>query len=1436
MSEDREVLEQEGWEDLLDPDESSDEFEGWGDFLDSDDPSDEETYQSADSSNEEVYESDDTSDEFEDWEASFDPDEPISEEAYQPEALSDEEAYQSADSSNEEVYEAADTSREEAYQSDESSDEFEDWGDFLDSDDPSDEETYQSESPDNEETYEVEIAYESAGTSNEEVCQPEAPSNEGYSHTPENHSSSNSEDDPAQYLDKLEKIGIILSDFISLDSKIYDELCMAFTDMFKKHGADVNNRLISKAIDVFSQVVFCGVGIDTKPFAVDRGKYPKNNKILCKDLEVLVSGIYLSHSGTRGPDHYSNALRYSMLIHLEDGLRINEYLQTRRYLQDIDLLYSLIVNPGVAEEWNERVLQDIIDDSPNLPASRGQCENKVNAMIECLGLMYSSTFDLHPYPGVFLFGGMDKKDLSGKTYVSCQDVIFDPGRGEEVFRPVFDNVVTADMYQSLANAIQGYPEFRENHIEYERAYNLDEIISGHKYYPFACFSYATGSVLETENYYPSQEDIVYRRSKATSWSEYVSGVSGEVGLRERLTRLLSRYIYKALEHYGKNGFKFTDEDFKRIYNQEGAAKAYAIYTQGIAPQIASAVNNFVRSVCTACVLSRNDDDIVFKVKICTFEKHITKSSTKHLFDSVYFTQNSQGVSFPDANVIEVKSVNCTIYEFSFCRQQELMDKKPLFGYEAARLFQYQHRRISYDNILIGEDENGSPLFSNQGGIINIQGHVAHRISAGSRSGKGVMTMNILASSAASGAAIFYIDRKPDIGSELAYITDGNMFLVNGGDLQSGEDTRKCFIENDGSYGFMLQGYKAKGKGSFKYPYLTEVFGSGFGDAWAGAFGDFIYMKAVIFCLSLIAARMYFISNPPSAECRDALGIDRNVIVVIDEITNWHHWFESKYFPSDPYDQERTMAGVLHKFYSSTLGKASAGDDESSVIRDKLKKDAKAMLPEYEARYEQAKANLEAAEGADRDKAMKAVNSAKSALDKALKEAGVGEKDLDKKLYWSTFFDKYASSLDIVASIKNAGIKPEHTSMNDVFMIGQFISGVSNMRTNEPIAYTSDGKIAKQGTLEAEEYPLRNPGVATEDLDRSYMLGFAELVGCDWFTGRNLTNKDDVYSPRYPNFGGSRLGEKNPGLDNWLHTRGNWIYIPDGSQKDFRQGMPDISKVVKFKPYLVLNANDEPSGGDEIYTESYRKEHKVSTSVYKYVYGAADRVGIRSWKEIRKKHLKRNHKPPAYGQLEDGIGLRGLIKEYMYTDPAKAGCSFDKNCLSDSKVMADRICQRFGYEGYMDYLLDLSPRGIIGAQDIIDAYEVEGYAENENVRLPRMFPRYFNTGNQGLLSSSSDTPVASDESKKSFDFEVKGEEKPVSSPRKEEAPQPLAQTAHPNNPASNIDLSITWDTEFRLKIATSLADYALKVVNRTGDAELRQLCIDRAYKGLLDRGC
>ena len=42
-------------------------------------------------------------------------------------------------------------------------------------------------------------------------------------------------------------------------------------------------------------------------------------------------------------------------------------------------------------------------------------------------------------------------------------------------------------------------------------------------------------------------------------------------------------------------------------------------------------------------------------------------------------------------------------------------------------------------------------------------------------------------------------------------------------------------------------------------------------------------------------------------------------------------------------------------------------------------------------------------------------------------------------------------------------------------------------------------------------------------------------------------------------------------------------------------------------------------------------------------------------------------------------------------------------------MADAILSRFGYADYWDYLLDPSPMGLIGAQDIINMYEDPQFA-------------------------------------------------------------------------------------------------------------------------------
>ena len=62
----------------------------------------------------------------------------------------------------------------------------------------------------------------------------------------------------------------------------------------------------------------------------------------------------------------------------------------------------------------------------------------------------------------------------------------------------------------------------------------------------------------------------------------------------------------------------------------------------------------------------------------------------------------------------------------------------------------------------------------------LQRNTVHNMMAGSRAGKGVMTMNILVSGIASKKPIFYIDRKPDMAVLFYELSQGNMFVVNGG--------------------------------------------------------------------------------------------------------------------------------------------------------------------------------------------------------------------------------------------------------------------------------------------------------------------------------------------------------------------------------------------------------------------------------------------------------------------------------------------------------------------------------------------------------------------------------------------------------------------------------------------------------------------------------
>lgn len=88
------------------------------------------------------------------------------------------------------------------------------------------------------------------------------------------------------------------------------------------------------------------------------------------------------------------------------------------------------------------------------------------------------------------------------------------------------------------------------------------------------------------------------------------------------------------------------------------------------------------------------------------------------------------------------------------------DSYPLFAYEALDVFKENGTQVSWKNVFLGRTVDNRPYFR------DMSREFSNVIVAGSGSGKGVMTLNVLASAYGSGYPVFYLDGKPEMGETL----------------------------------------------------------------------------------------------------------------------------------------------------------------------------------------------------------------------------------------------------------------------------------------------------------------------------------------------------------------------------------------------------------------------------------------------------------------------------------------------------------------------------------------------------------------------------------------------------------------------------------------------------------------------------------------------
>lgn len=215
-------------------------------------------------------------------------------------------------------------------------------------------------------------------------------------------------------------------------------------------------------------------------------------------------------------------------------------------------------------------------------------------------------------------------------------------------------------------------------------------------------------------------------------------------------------------------------------------------------------------------------------------------------------------------------------EINFVADQVQDNAFPLFAYKALDSLKKQGKSFepSLNSVLLGKDSKGRLLKA--GKDINFNNVLTHYILAGSRSGKGVMTLNILAGGMDGVTPLAYADNKPDMLSMLKAINP-NVYGINGESCISnpadGNDLFNQFANPDSEVNWdNVPDYLVK------YGYIDSKSYT--------SVGNIFYVRFMMLTMGIIAARV------DASHFKDRLGGKNGITVVFDEFANATKTFQA----------------------------------------------------------------------------------------------------------------------------------------------------------------------------------------------------------------------------------------------------------------------------------------------------------------------------------------------------------------------------------------------------------------------------------------------------------------------------------------------------------------------------------------------------------------
>ena len=240
---------------------------------------------------------------------------------------------------------------------------------------------------------------------------------------------------------------------------------------------------------------------------------------------------------------------------------------------------------------------------------------------------------------------------------------------------------------------------------------------------------------EGVTYFPQiSADILSMRYKSggrvvqdKTWVEY----------RPHLRDLLEIQIKYIVSGYGLEKLD-TDDKMKQFFNLRN--KIRKIYSTAFVVEKFEASSEFEMRIIS--------EDVQNTIGYEALGKRIAKGELSKIF-----SQESSGIE-----ILANKNLDKNIHKYLFVLDNENYSGQLLFAYKGMEEILKGGGKLGYSNTLIGKALDGEHFTINLAAKQNI----VTLIAAGSRSGKGVLTMNICGTLVASGVPIVYLDYKPDM--------------------------------------------------------------------------------------------------------------------------------------------------------------------------------------------------------------------------------------------------------------------------------------------------------------------------------------------------------------------------------------------------------------------------------------------------------------------------------------------------------------------------------------------------------------------------------------------------------------------------------------------------------------------------------------------------